>query len=225
MHTTEVTSNPSLLKESGTHNHLPDAIGNENRETLNMIKESARTTSDAPNLLIARHTATISNACKGSLPLKQNIKRCIRNVRSLEGGSLNNPHRREDIHLPESFTTYNGQSFLLHDSGPINDRVMIFGTEKNLDFLKTCDVWMFDGTFKSSPVLFDQIFVIHGYRNGNAYPLIYCLTPNRTTATYQSIFRKLKAINPNLAPTVIMSDFEKASRNAFHDDETRSINS
>lgn len=72
-----------------------------------------------------------------------------------------------------------------------------------------------DGTFKSSPSLFDQIFVIHGYRSKASFPLVFCLTPNRLTSTYIWILQQLKILRTGLSPKMIMSDFEKASRNAF----------
>lgn len=63
--------------------------------------------------------------------------------------------------------------------------------------------------------MFDQLFVIHGHRDKSTFPLVYCLTPNRTTATYIRILTALGNICHGLAPKFIMSDFELASINAF----------
>ncbi|KAF2892893.1 hypothetical protein ILUMI_13282 [Ignelater luminosus] len=92
---------------------------------------------------------------------------------------------------------------------------MIFGSTVNPRFLSGCDTWLVDGTFKVAPPLFDQAFVIHGYRNGNSFPLLFCLTPNRTTATYNRVLSSLKAKEVLLNPQFIMSDYEKASINAL----------
>lgn len=216
LHTTESSKNPDILKFVGTHNHEPDPIQCERREAINAITESAKTTQLPPSQIIAAHTASLSKACKGKLPLKYNMARVIRKVRSRDGGSLVVPHRKEDIQLPDEFTMYQKQNFLFYDSGATQDRLMIFTTEQNLNFLEKCDVWMMDGTFKSSPTLFDQLFIVHGYRNKTTFPLVYCLMPNWTTPTYLTLFQQLKNGNPNLDPKMIMTDFERASRNAFH---------
>jgi hypothetical protein len=44
---------------------------------------------------------------------------------------------------------------------------------------------------------------------------VYCLTPKRDTKTYDTILTELLNLNKNLAPRMIMSDFELASINAF----------
>lgn len=218
MHTTDSYVDPQLIRETGTHTHEPNPMKCEIRKVMNVIKDSAISTTVSPNQLIATHTTALSSASKGMVPLKQNIARTIRNVRSVAAGSLRVPHRREDIDLPQSFTILHNENFLLFDSGPTADRIMVFSTHENLRFLGTCEIWMVDGTFKSSPTLFDQIFIIHGYRNKTSFPLVFCLTPNRTTSTYIKIFQELKALNASLSPKLIMSDFEKASRNALHEE-------
>lgn len=46
------------------------------------------------------------------------------------------------------------------------------------------------------------------------FPLVYVLTCDRTTATYNIIFSKLKEAEPLLNPRIIMVDFEKAAMEA-----------
>jgi hypothetical protein len=48
-----------------------------------------------------------------------------------------------------------------------SDGTLVFSTMKNLEFLKQCDLYLVYDKFKSSPCLFDQLFVIHGYKNNN----------------------------------------------------------
>ena len=78
-------------------------------------------------------------------------------------------------------------------------------------------MWLADGTFKCNPPLFDQLFVIHGLRGNATFPLVYCLTPNRTAATYVRVLNALKSARPNLYPKTIISDFEQDLINAFND--------
>ena len=91
----------------------------------------------------------------------------------------------------------------------------MFSTDANLDGLLRAEHWFADGTFKSQPILFDQMFVVHGLRQDGAnmisVPLVYFLTPNQTKATYCRMFEKLKELRPNLLPLSIMTDVEQAT--------------
>jgi len=104
------------------------------------------------------------------------------------------------------------------DSGQQRDRIAIF-TTTHLEFLQQSPHWFADGTFKSSPILFEQLYVIGGLRvqgkDLQYFPLVFCLTPNRTGDTYRRILRQLLELNPRMNPTSIMSDFEKAAMQAY----------
>lgn len=72
------------------------------------------------------------------------------------------PKNLVDLVLLEVRTT-TGANFLLHDNGPKEkERIIIFATNEALDFLTQCDYVLMDGTVKSSPALFNQMYTIHG---------------------------------------------------------------
>ena len=51
-----------------------------------------------------------------------------------------------------SFTfLQDGENFLKYDSGPGNDRILIFSTTKNLEVLAEASSWFIDATFKVVP--------------------------------------------------------------------------
>ena len=147
------------------------------------------------------------------------LKRDVQRVRHAKyQGNLQSATSRSDLVLPEEFTTFaNGENFLLFDSGSNNQRILIFGTQQGLDILGRCDHWFCDGTFKSSPALFDQLFIIQGKFRELILPLLFVLMPNRTQSSYARVLSAIGNLRPNLAPLTIMSDFEQASINAFHD--------
>lgn len=62
--------------------------------------------------------------------------------------------------------TISKKNFILFDSGVEeedgNFRIIIFGTQENLDFLIRCDGIFMDGTFSVTPPLFNQLYTIHG---------------------------------------------------------------
>ena len=79
-----------------------------------------------------------------------------------------NPFRLSDLQdiLTQHQQTLNGSNFLLYDSlDDDNDdigRILIFATADNLVQLFKCNVWFVDGTFKTAPSLFFQLFPILG---------------------------------------------------------------
>ena len=113
--------------------------------------------------------------------------------------------------------TADGQDFLLYDSGANNERVLMFSSQNNLNTLRGCEHWFLDGTFKTAPTLFEQLYTIHGLTLGSTIPCVYALLPNKQQATYQSVFYQLLQINENLQPQSIMVDFEKAAINSLQE--------
>lgn len=142
IHTTDSINNPVLLSELGTHNHRSDAIACEVKRTLTRIRTDAIASTDSPAHVIARSVQNTTSATQGALPLVRSLKRGIRRMRSTAQGSLVVPHRREDIALPETFqNTTGGEKFLPFDSGANNnDRILIFTTKRNLEFLKLSEM-------------------------------------------------------------------------------------
>ena len=91
---------------------------------------------------------------------------------------------------PEYQQTAKGEQFLLYDSGPETQWILIFGTQSNLEMLRLSDFWLDDGTFKTAPPLFTQVYVVHTLRggpqpmrDGHLLPSLFVLLPNKTEAT------------------------------------------
>jgi hypothetical protein len=114
------------------------------------------------------------------------------------------------------FTTPSNKDFVNWDSGRANDRIILFSTDANFETLGSCEHWFADGTFTSSPALFDQFLVIHGYKTDGVHvicmPLVYVVTPNRITQTYGRVLEKLKDLRADLSPMSIMTDFDSHSQ-------------
>ena len=86
---------------------------------------------------------------------------------------------------------------------------------RNLQLLSNTSNRYADGTFKTAPPLFNQLYSIHSIVNGNVLPLVYTLMANKTEKCYNKLFSELKALGPTLSPRTIMTDFECAAINAF----------
>lgn len=75
--------------------------------------------------------------------------------------------------------------------------------------------WFVDGTFRSTPNLFYQTYVILAERYGGIHPIVYALLPNKQSSTYEQMLNLLTDLEPNLAPNSITCDFEMAAIKAF----------
>lgn len=73
-----------------------------------------------------------------------------------------------------------------------------------------------DGTFKSCPSQFEQLYTIHAdlgstQEETNIVPVIFALLPNRKKETYLRLFFLIKKELPLWRPTKIVVDFEAAA--------------
>lgn len=69
-----------------------------------------------------------------------------------------------------------------------------------------------DGTFKSCPQYFLQLFTIHRFLNGLYVPLAFLILPNKALETYTKAFQYIvsycSSLQLNFRPTEIVVDFE-----------------
>ncbi|MCP4345344.1 MAG: transposase [Desulfobacterales bacterium] len=96
---------------------------------------------------------------------------------------------------------------------------------EGLGFLRDSQHVICDGCFKYSskrPFNFMQLYTLHGFVNGEAFPLLFALLPNKTADTYTHLFRVIRreVLNhwPDLGAIVGGTwnfDYEDAARNAF----------
>ncbi|KAG0435139.1 hypothetical protein DMUE_4866 [Dictyocoela muelleri] len=73
-----------------------------------------------------------------------------------------------------------------------------------------------DGTFKSAPSSFDQLFTIQCYLRNDNLPLIYCFLKNRSEVCYDHFFVSWlsKECNDEILPKNLILHFELASYNS-----------
>jgi hypothetical protein len=133
----------------------------------------------------------------------------------------NLPHNLEDLVIPEQHRmTKDNQRFLLVDTGPGPDRIVLFATEDSLRLLsRAIKLWL-DGTFKSTPDIFGQTFAIHTMPfDSIMVPLIYGLLPDKRQATYERVLDLLRQeMGVRNLPFNVMRfccDFEEGLRNAL----------
>ena len=88
--------------------------------------------------------------------------------------------------------------------------------------LELSRIWLADGTFKTAPLLFTQVYVIHALRggpdltkDGHLLPSLFVLLPNKTEATYTKMWEQVQLLCPLANPEEMLMNFEKAAINSF----------
>ena len=100
---------------------------------------------------------------------------------------------------------------------------MIFETKENLEFLSMSRIWLADGTFKTVPTLFWQLYTIHcliggpnAFENGHLLSCTYALLSNKSTTTYTQMWTIILESCPNSQPQYLFVDFKQAAINSFN---------
>lgn len=215
------SADDEILKTVGIHNHSADAALTEAGNVINIMKVRVQNSFDSPNQIISSAAGDISAEVAPKLPTISSIKKTLRrsrNIASFISTTTNtNPKSAKDLVLPEPYKlTSKNENFLLYDSGEVEERILVFGTYANLTLLEKSKHWYMDGTFKTVPSIFYQLYTIHGIIKGESIvPLVYALLPNKKTETYIKLLSELKNLEPRLNPSSVMMDFEKSMIKAF----------
>ncbi|CAF1121885.1 unnamed protein product [Brachionus calyciflorus] len=178
------------------------------------IKKRASETSENPRKLI---TDCLTKLPLSSAPLISSTRGLTQMVQR-ERQKVNNFGReaksREEVNLNIEYTvTHTGENFVLFDSGSVDrERIIIFGTTKNLELLNSESTWFVDGTFDISPDVFIQLFTVNIIKGGKNLPLLYALLPNKEKSSYERVFKFISK-NVSNKPEFIVSDFEQAILN------------
>jgi len=103
-----------------------------------------------------------------------------------------------------------GEPFLFN-----NDRdnfIIGFSTTQNIKVLCDLNKFYVDGTFKSCPKHFYQLFTIHDPKNNVYLPLVFFLLTDKCNTTYkcafQHVIRHSMSIDLTYSPTEVVIDFE-----------------
>ena len=166
---------------------------------------------------------TVIEGAATKLPKLESLKRTIRCQRQVTNNVQPQPISLEDPEIPEQYKrTFKGDEFLIFDSGPEFHRILIFGTHQNVEMLNGAQFWLDDGTFKTAPALFTQLYVIHALRGGpnpledrHLLPSLFVLLANKTEATYMRMWEQIQILCHDALPTHLIVDFEKAVINSF----------
>lgn len=211
-----VIQNGADFKLTQEHNHLPSFAEIEAKKVLIKLKQDAISSTAPPKRILSEALAEINEYALAKLPSLSSLSKKIHRKRDQHEAFPKKPTSMADfIILPPFLESLNSERFLQFDSGPAPNRVLIFFTQSNLELLESTEHWMVDGTFKSAPNHFYQLWSIHGLIRNTAVPLVYAVLPHKDTNCYTRVLENLN-MRANLLPTSVMMDYEKAEINAFN---------
>src|SRR5215216_31685 len=152
-----------------------------------------------------------------SMPNKEAMRKLINHTRNkyipIQLQSL------QEINVPTHLRrTLNGSQFLAKEIEFNEESMMIFCTTVNLQYLQDAKFWLMDGTFRTVPTLFQQLYTIHvpvgGEANSRIFSMVYVLMTSKSEEMYKRLFEELielaEQAGYDLSPPIIITDFEQA---------------
>lgn len=211
-----LVSSGSAKNITTEHNHAPNPAQIEVDGAKESIKSMARSTYLQPRFIVQASTSSLSEEAAVQMTQYEASRKAIQRVRHGTTVAMSKFNSASEVQLGEEFTTTEkGESFLLWDSGSVdNQRILLFATRANMDTMCEFRHWAIDGTFKVCPPLFEQLFTVHALIDGKAVPMVYALLTNKRQDTYRKLFQAMKNLQPLLNPQSVLVDFELASINA-----------
>jgi hypothetical protein len=152
------------------------------------------------------------------MPNNEALRKQIQRVRN--ANLPPQPQSLQEINIPiHLHTTMNGERFLAKEITFGEEKMIIFCTTSNLQNLQEADYWIMDGTFKTVPILFQQLYTIHALvKKGNSsrvLSMVYVLMTSKSEEMYKKLFEVLIELGNqsglDLSPPFIITDFEQAA--------------
>ena len=211
------------LVKASNHNHLADASRVKVAKSINLLKERAQQTNEQPAQVIQAIVTGTSQEVYSHFPSHDALRQSVKRIRRINLPA--EPTSLEGLTIPNNMQkTLSGLDFLVRDSTIGDERVLMFTTSANVSYLAQSPFWIMDGTFKTVPTLFRQLYTIHGNiggsENSQIMPLVYALMSSKSEGYYKKLFQELIEFsedqNIDLQPQFILTDFEKAAINAIN---------
>ena len=217
------TKGNEVIARKSIHPHESNSYIFYNNQAKAGMKRKASESQEATHSILTASIGELNEQSAVHLPKINSLKKTIVRSRNKAENVPPEPLSLQYLEIPESYhITKKGQQFLLYDSGAEigNQRIVIFGTQANVDLLSSATVWLADGTFKTVPSLFYQLYVIHAMKGGpdliftgHIFPCLYVLLANKAQVTYANMWNKVHDLCPTACPTHLIVDFEIASIN------------
>lgn len=209
-----------IIRAGQQHTHESNQIEIAVHEVIRTIKRTAEEHPNAPpSQIFANQVAHLSNdEVIANLPQRSDVLRNINRIQNRHRPT--NPITLQELQIQAPYSrTLNGDQFVQFDSGADDvNRFIMFYTTRNLERLSHSRTILCDGTFKTVPSQFYQLYTIHGKVLNYVFPLVYVIATRKTEDFYSQVLNRLvihaSERNLQLNPQYILSDFEIAFMNA-----------
>ena len=196
---------PPSVREVGVEHFLSDLrTENSNETPANIIREKLLQAPDA---------------VKSSLPAAHNMKKMILDYRRKERGCpVSTATCAAEVDIPLSLRDdSDGGLFVLDDlTTSAGKRIVAFSSESCLAVLNQAhEVTYIDGTFKTSPKYFKQIWIVRGHIGTACVPLMYFLIEDKSGPSYSRALELIKFHCPAFNSSMFMVDFEKSEHSGL----------
>ena len=208
---------PEVIHTGSGHHHAPVPGRGQALRVVSQMKDHAETShSDPPRNIIAS-MEILPTPVAAQVPKISNLSQTIRRHRNKVLDVPKDPSTRTGFQVPDEYTeTTDGKQFLAHDSGSDDpSRILIFASPDGLQLLDRSQHLLGDGTFRTSPRAFFQIFTVQAIHKGHYIPVLSCLLPDKKEETYTRLFTEMRRLCPNLDPSSFSCDLERAIINSI----------
>lgn len=206
----------TVVNSNLDHNHLGEPIKREVFKVLSNLKDRAKNGEKSSEIIKGVKRGLDADILV-NLPSKDALQQRIKRVRRHE-------HRIENVsgsnfEINETMRTIDGESFLIGDDTKDEERVIVFGTIKGLELLVSSEIVLSDGTFRSAPQHFMQLYCVHATVScegqGHTVPALYCLLTRKNATAYKMMLDIIieacrVRLNKIFSPKMWMIDFKAA---------------
>jgi len=103
------------------------------------------------------------------------------------------PQNLDELVVPSQLTvTEDDKDFLICDGKVEKERILIFASRTGLEILSKTQQWHADGTFKSAPQMFLQVYIICGFYKEKLFPCVDAVTTAKNEIAYKYILDQIK---------------------------------
>ncbi|XP_050054122.1 uncharacterized protein LOC126549329 [Aphis gossypii] len=180
------------LRSDNDHNHAPEASRAPVAIANSILKDTARSTTNKPSQIIQSTQSNVSENIKPYLPSYEAQRKKIKRARITHHHT--EPNSIDDLNIPDNLKkTLSDQIFLIKESVIGEDKILVFSTVNNVQKLSQSMFWIVDGTFKTVPTIFTQLYTIHAQvgfgDNSRVLPLVYVLMTSKREQCYNQMYQ------------------------------------
>jgi hypothetical protein len=153
-----------------------------NLKVKEKLKSKAVTSMNTPSQIIQEEIQKIQIFDAPYVPSTSAMKMIINRARTRDHPKL--PSHFKELAIPDIH-----KKFLLAHYTREGECILLFGTDENIQLLNQSPFWIADGTLKTYPKLFYQIYTVHGMigvheTKQKVVPLVYGLMSGKSEHNY-----------------------------------------